>query len=145
MTGAKLIAVSLRSLSGNNRRLRRIRTIPASEAMKSILIVDDDDALREMLGALLRDSGFDVSEAEDRDSAIATVRSRTFDAITVDLALGSDDGMDVVAEVRILQPDSKIYVLTGMEEDLALEAAEHGADGFLHKHTAIDQLIGLLN
>lgn len=113
--------------------------------MKSILIVDDDQMLREMLGELLTENGFAVTEAGDSSTALAKAKAGKFDAITVDLVLGEEDGMNLVSEIRPLQPAAKIYVLTGMEEDHTDEAAKHGADGFLFKHTAIDELVGILN
>ncbi len=66
----------------------------------SILVVDDDDDLRELLAMFFEQRGDDVRTASCGDEACALVRGWTPDVILCDLSLGREEGADVLARVR---------------------------------------------
>ncbi len=109
--------------------------------MKSILIVDDDDLLREMLGEILRLEGYDVSEATDGKGALKHAKKKTFDVVTLDVALENEDGRTLVDPLRELQPKAKIYLLTGMDDPELKNKAKHHADGHFSKAQPMEKLL----
>lgn len=112
-----------------------------TKGMKSILIVDDDDLLREMLGEILRQEGHDVTEAVDGKSALKHARKKSFDVVTLDVALEKEDGRNLVAPIRELQPEAKIYLLTGMDEPDLKHKSKHHADGHFSKAQPMEKLL----
>jgi two-component system OmpR family response regulator len=109
--------------------------------MKSVLIVDDDDLLREMFTEILRIEGFVVSEAADSKEAMAMVHTKTFDVITLDIALGDEDGRSLINPIRAHAPKSKIFLLTGMDDNEATEAGTYVVDGVFSKAQPMEDLI----
>ncbi|HEY1169760.1 MAG TPA: response regulator [Verrucomicrobiae bacterium] len=109
--------------------------------MKTILIVDDDDLLREMLGEVLRMEGYDVTEATDGKTALKLAKKKTFDVVTLDVALEKEDGRALVDPIRELQPKAKIYLLTGMDEPELKSKAKHHADGHFSKAQPMEKLL----
>lgn len=109
--------------------------------MKSILIVDDDDLLREMLGEILRMEGYDVTEATDGASALKLAKKKAFDVVTLDVALQEEDGRTLVEPIRELQPKAKIYLLTGMDDPELKQKSKHHADGHFSKAQPMEKLL----
>jgi len=109
--------------------------------MKSVLIVDDDDLLREMFAEILRMEGFVVSEAADSTAAMKMVQTKEFDAVTLDIALGDEDGRSLIDPIRAQSPKSKIFLLTGMDDDEATEAGGYVVDGVFSKAQPMEDLI----
>jgi len=112
-----------------------------TKGTKSILIVDDDDLLREMLGEILRMEGYDVAEAVDGKSALKQAKKKTFDVVTLDVALEKEDGRTLVAPIRELQPKAKIYLLTGMDDPDLKNKSKHHADGHFSKAQPMEKLL----
>src|SRR5579885_1532039 len=70
--------------------------------------------------------------------ALSTVRAQAFDLILTDLRLGSDDGLEMLAELRKLAPDTVAIVLTGYASlESAIEAMRQGAYDYLVKPTDV--------
>jgi len=109
--------------------------------MKSILIVDDDDLLREMLGEILRMEGYEVSEASDGKSALQHAKSKVFDIVTLDVALQEEDGRALVDPIRELQPTAKIFLLTGMNDTELNDKKKYHVDGHFSKALPMEKLL----
>jgi len=109
--------------------------------MKSILIVDDDDLLREMLGEILRMEGYEVSEASDGKSALKLAKSKTFGVVTLDVALQEEDGRELVDPIRELQPKAKIFLLTGMDDPELKNKKKYHVDGHFSKALPMEKLL----
>lgn len=109
--------------------------------MKSILIVDDDEVLREMLGEILQMEGFAVSYASDGETALRKSREKNFDIITLDIALGEEDGRSLVSPLRTIQPHTRIFLLTGMDGQDLPEPGNYGADGQFSKGQPLEKLL----
>jgi two-component system, response regulator RegA len=109
---------------------------------RTVLIVDDD---RLMCAALARDfraRGCRVHVTAKRDEALEQARTGRWDVTVVDLFLGEATGLDVIAELRAIEPKSRIVVLTGYASvSNAVEALRLGATHFLPKPaTAVEIL-----
>lgn len=115
--------------------------------MKNVVLVDDDPTARKLLKTLFELDGF---HAEARSSISAEqILSLRFDTrpglLVMDVYLGSINGLELVKQVRqagCASKDLRIILTSGM--DLRIEAAEAGADGFLTKPYAPDDLFQLI-
>jgi two-component system response regulator MtrA len=98
-----------------------------------VLVVDDDPALAEMLGIVLRTEGFEPSFVADGDRALAAFRSTKPDLVLLDLMLPGTDGVDVCRQIRA-ESGTPIVMLTarGDTVDVVL-GLEVGADDYIVK------------
>ena len=98
-----------------------------------MLVVDDDPALAEMLGIVLRTEGFEPSFVADGDHALAAFRSTKPDLVLLDLMLPGTDGVDVCRQIRA-ESGTPIVMLTarGDTVDVVL-GLEVGADDYIVK------------
>ena len=83
-----------------------------------ILIVDDDDMLREMLNEVFTLSGAVVEEAENGRRALEKIKSSIFDAVISDIRMPGGDGIELAANIQNLQFDSRpiVYVCSGYND-----------------------------
>jgi two-component system response regulator MtrA len=98
-----------------------------------VLVVDDDPALAEMLGIVLRTEGFEPSFVADGDRALAAFRSTKPDLVLLDLMLPGTDGLDVCRQIRS-ESGTPIVMLTARSDtvDVVL-GLECGADDYIVK------------
>ena len=98
-----------------------------------MLVVDDDPALSEMLGIVLRTEGFEPSFVADGDRALAAFRATKPDLVLLDLMLPGTDGIDVCRQIRA-ESGTPIVMLTarGDTVDVVL-GLESGADDYIVK------------
>lgn len=98
-----------------------------------ILVVDDDNRLRTLLGKYLRESGFMVSTATDAKDARAKLEGVAFDLIILDLMMPGEHGLDFARDLR-RKSQVPILMLTAMgEPDDRIAGLERGADDYLGK------------
>ncbi len=113
-------------------------------AFPRILLVDDEPNLRKVLGALLRQEGFEVHAEGDGEAALSKVRgapSGTFDAVISDLRMPKLDGMGLLRELGHEDPDLPVVILTAHGTvDNAVEAVKLGAFDYLEKPFDRDQI-----
>ena len=101
-----------------------------------ILVADDDLVMRCMMSAVLRESGYDIVEAEDGVQAFDLARSCKPDMIVLDLVMPGLDGFEVCARLRADEhlAETPVLVLTGLDDTLAIRRAfEIGATDFATK------------
>jgi two-component system response regulator MtrA len=98
-----------------------------------VLVVDDDPALSEMLGIVLRNEGFEPSFVGDGDSALAAFRAAKPDLVLLDLMLPGTDGLDVCRAIRA-ESGTPIVMLTARADtaDVVI-GLESGADDYVVK------------
>ena len=110
-----------------------------------MLVVDDHEVLSGSL-ALVVDAEADmesVGVARDLAEARRRVAERQPDVILLDRRLPDGDGIEAIAELRALSPDTKVVVLTASDTDQVLvQAIEAGASGFLSKSRGLGEVIG---
>ena len=113
--------------------------------MRRILVADDDREMRESLSALLVSAGWEVYEASDGMEAVRAVEEQPPHALLVDLRMPGKGGQEVLEEVRFLEPDLPVIVLTGHGNiELAVTAMKSGAYDFLTKPPDPDHLLLVL-
>ena len=113
--------------------------------MASILVVDDDQDIRELLRLVLEEAEHTVFEATNGDQAMRFARETPVDLIITDILMPERDGLEVIRQMRRENPLIKIIALTGGGSYLGLEmletAKDFGAVETLSKPVDIHQLI----
>ncbi len=113
--------------------------------IESILVVDDDNRLRERLVRALRDRGRVVADCADPASALRIATEQGFWGAIVDMRMPGGDGLELIRELRRLSEPPRIVVLTGYGSIAnALEAVRLGALGYLTKPFEIDPILATL-
>jgi DNA-binding NtrC family response regulator len=110
--------------------------------MTKILVVDDEAEIRSLLGAVLRDKGFVVVDAEDGAAALQQVTRERPAVILLDLSMPRMSGMDALPEIKRLDADVPVIICTA-HADLAtaVRAMKLGAYDYLTKPFDVDLLI----
>ena len=111
---------------------------------RDILIVDDEADIRELIGGLLEDDGYEPREAADADGALAVIRQRKPSLIILDVWLQGSrlDGIELLDEFRALDPDLPVIVISGHGTiETAVAAIRKGAYDFLEKPFKSDKLL----
>jgi DNA-binding response OmpR family regulator len=103
------------------------------EVSKSVLVVDDEPKIVEVVGDYLRSAGFSVTSAADGEGAVASARARPPDLVLLDLGLPGLDGLDVARELRRASPVPIIMLTARGEEADRVLGLELGADDYLVK------------
>jgi two-component system, response regulator RegA len=107
-----------------------------------MLVVDDDERLRERLGQAFAERGMRVLRADGHSDAIAHARAHPIDRAVVDLRMPGPHGLTVVQDLLALQPDIEIVVLTGYGSiATAVEAMRLGARDYLTKPAHADRIL----
>ncbi len=109
--------------------------------MNRVLVVDDDPALAEMLGIILRSEGFEPAFVSDGDAALGAFRREKPDVVLLDLMLPGTDGIEVCRQIRA-ESGVPIVMLTakGDTTDVVL-GLESGADDYVVKPFKPKELI----
>jgi NtrC-family two-component system response regulator AlgB len=111
----------------------------------NILVVDDENSLRRTIRTALESQGHAVAEAANGSQAADRVRSTRPDLVLLDLKLGRENGLDVLAELHTAAPGVGVVVITAHASiDTAVEAMRRGALDYLPKPFTPKQLADLL-
>ncbi len=98
-----------------------------------ILVIDDDDRLRELLRKFLSDNGFWVSSAADANDARERLKALTFDLLVLDRMMPGESGLDFAASLRKTSTEP-ILMMTAMgEAEDRIDGLESGVDDYLSK------------
>ncbi len=110
-------------------------------AAKNILVVDDESSQRVVLAGYLKQKGFDVLEAKSAEEAIEEAKSKVIDIILTDYKMPGKTGLDLLREVKSINPEVSVVVITafGTIED-AVRAMKEGAYDYLTKPVELDEL-----
>lgn len=106
--------------------------------MQKILLVEDDQAFRDLYTEILTDAGYEVDSAADGEIGLKKIKQGGYNLIFLDMMLPKMDGLSVLAEVQKSKPtnNGKIIVLSNLSQDIVInEAIKFGADGHIAKHT----------
>src|SRR5450755_4468404 len=103
-------------------------------AAGSVLIIDDEAAIRESLETLLEMEGYAVESADSGELGLARIGERSFDLVLLDLALPDRNGMELLAEIHAQDQQLSVIMITayGTVEN-AVRAMQVGAANFVQK------------
>jgi two-component system, cell cycle sensor histidine kinase and response regulator CckA len=103
---------------------------------RKILVVDDEDIIREFVKGLLTDAGVHVLEARDGKEAIQLFHEHchSIDLVILDMIMPGIKGDEVLKEIRVIRPETKVIVSSGfMSEEQRDNLKEHRVDAYLDK------------
>jgi DNA-binding NtrC family response regulator len=105
-----------------------------SSSAGSVLIIDDEAAIRESLETLLEMEGYEVQSAATADEGMTRIGNRPYDLVLLDLALPDRNGIDLLAELHVHDPQLAVIMITayGTVEN-AVKAMQAGATNFVQK------------
>ena len=110
-------------------------------ANKSLLIVDDDNPLRDRLARAMEKKGFKVIQAESVKQGVNIAKNTPPAFAVVDLRLNDGSGLEVVKEIRKLKNDSRVIMLTGYGNiPTAVAAVKAGAIDYIPKPADADDV-----
>jgi DNA-binding NtrC family response regulator len=114
--------------------------------LTSILVVDDDFAMRRAIALLLQGHNFQVFEAVDADQALQLVETHSPDLAILDLFLPGRDGIQLAIEIQKVSPATKMLLLTAHgEHEKAAQARKIFAQNFLEKKSLDNILFPKIN
>lgn len=110
--------------------------------MSSILVVDDDDTTRLVIGKVLGNAGFAVSEARDGVEALKLLGSRQFDLMLLDVWMPRMTGLDLLAELRNIDRIPRVVVMTSDDApETLLKAVRERAFSYVPKPVESQKLL----
>jgi two-component system response regulator RegA len=125
--------------------MSEISTLVAALPDRTLLLLDDDAALRTRLGRALEQRGFDVELADSVAEATRLSKARPPAFAVCDMRLGDGAGLEVVEAVRKVRPDARIIMLTGYGNiATAVAAVKAGAIDYLPKPADADDVVNAL-
>ena len=111
------------------------------EQQGRILLVDDESAILRSFRYCLEDEGYSVATASSAQQAENLLQRQVFDLCFLDLRLGDDNGLDVLAQMRVQAPWMRVVIVTAHSAvDTAVNAMQAGAADYLVKPCSPDQL-----
>lgn len=106
-----------------------------------ILVVDDEQRVRESVRVILQDEGYEVLEAEDGQEALSKIASEKPDGVLLDIWMPGIDGIETLRGIKSLDMDLPVVIMSGHGNiETAVQAAKLGAFDFLEKPLSIDRL-----
>jgi len=110
--------------------------------MPKILIVDDEELIRETLADILVHEGYQVEEASDGFQAVNLIKKNRFDLVLCDIKMPKVDGMEVLEKSMELAPDVPVIMISGHGTvETAIEAAKKGAFDFIAKPPDLNRML----
>ena len=109
-------------------------TVAATKPRARILVVDDQRNMRTTTALVLRQSGYEVSEAESGEAALSRLLTDPFDVVLTDLKMAALDGIAVLRGALEIAPSTQVIVMTGYGTvENAVEAMQQGAYDYVSK------------
>ncbi|MCR5841800.1 MAG: sigma-54 dependent transcriptional regulator [Bacteroidales bacterium] len=110
--------------------------------MMKVLIVDDERAIRNSLGEILGDEGYEVETAEDGAVALQKVEKEKFDVIFCDIKMPGMDGIEVLGKLTEMGIDAAVVMISGHADiDTAVECIKRGAFDFVQKPLDLNRIL----
>lgn len=109
--------------------------------MAKILVVDDDQGMREFLEILLIREGYEVISASGGKKALGLCKKYKFDLAITDLKMPKIDGIDVLKSIKEISPETMVILITAYASgETAVAAMKEGAYDYLEKNFDVDDL-----
>jgi two-component system phosphate regulon response regulator OmpR len=121
------------------------RREPLPDNAPHVLLVDDDQRIRELLGRYLQDSGFRVTTASDTQTARAAMRGLAFDLVILDVMMPGESGLDLARDLKSISPIPICMLTARAEPENRVEGLEAGVDDYVTKPFEPRELVLRLN
>ncbi len=107
----------------------------------SVLVVEDDDSMRDLLRKILTDEGYRVNTAGDGTTALTMVKQAPVDVVLSDVKMPGLDGLELLKAVKKVTPGTYVAIMTAFGTiDSAVEAMKYGAYDYISKPFKIDEI-----
>ena len=114
--------------------------------MKKILVIDDEKPTLSMFRLFLKAYGYNVFTAENGAEGLEIFEKEEPSIVLTDIKMPGIDGLDVLKKIKQMDSKTEVIVITGHgDEDLADQASDLGATGFIHKPIKREALEAALN
>lgn len=111
----------------------------------NVLVVDDEQVMRDSLRAWLEDEGFEVETADDALKALAMAKERPFDVAVIDIRMPGMDGIVLQKKLREAQADLPVVIITAHASvETAVQAMREGAYDYLMKPFPPEKLTNVI-
>ncbi|MBT8198707.1 MAG: response regulator, partial [Acidimicrobiia bacterium] len=110
-------------------------------ALNQVLVVDDEEPIRDLVASYLRDEGFDVTEAATGEAALESLDRSVPDLVVLDIRLPGIDGLEVLREIRKASDVYVILLTARTEETDRVIGLEVGADDYVTKPFSPRELV----
>ena len=111
-----------------------------------ILVVDDDDMLRELMVTILENEGYMLDVAKSGYEAEVKLKNKIFNLVILDIRLPDTNGIDLLAKINQSAPRMKKIVLTGYPDaDTAIKSVNENADAYLVKPFEPEKLLEIIS
>lgn len=109
---------------------------------RKILVVDDEQSMRDLLDAAFSDAGYEVRSAENAEKALAILENEGIEVIFLDLKLFGMNGIELCRQIRKTRPIAIIYAMTGWTGMFDVEECrEVGFDDYFKKPVSLELLL----
>ncbi len=113
---------------------------------KQILIVDDEERIRQSLSGVLGDEGYQISEAKEGNQALKQIENDPPDLVLLDIWMPGMDGIEVLERIKSLNPSLPVIMISGHANiELAVKATKLGAFDFIEKPLSLDKVLLTVN
>jgi len=113
---------------------------------KQILVVDDEERIRQSLNGILKDEGYGVLEAKDGVQALKQIESDPPDLVLLDIWMPGMDGMEVLERIKGQTPNLPVIMISGHANiELAVKATKLGAYDFVEKPLSLEKVLLTVN
>lgn len=116
--------------------------------MATVLLIDDDPAVRRMVGRMLRSAGHDVVEAADGRAGLAALQARSPDIVVTDVMMPDTEGIETIRRIRETS-ELPVVAMSGAlksgDQDVLLDAKLLGADFAIAKPFRREELLAAIN
>jgi two-component system nitrogen regulation response regulator NtrX len=110
--------------------------------MASILIIDDEKAIRKTLSEILSYEGYKIEEAADGEEGLKKFGHTTYDVVLCDIKMPKMDGIEFLEKARVINPDVPVIVISGHGNiETAVEAVKKGAFDYISKPPDLNRLL----
>ena len=108
----------------------------------SVLIVDDEEGIRETLSGIFQDEGYNVITAGSGEEALKILKEQSPDLVLLDVWLPGIDGVETLQEIKKTNPELPVVIISGHGNiELAVKATRVGAYDFLEKPLSLERVL----
>lgn len=114
--------------------------------MKNILIIDDENQVRDVINITLTENGYKAYEAENGKKGVELFMNRNPDIVITDVNMPEMSGIEVTKKIKELKADTDVVIMTGFgTEELVVDALRSGASNYIKKPIDLKELLSILD